>query len=57
MSDYVADGGDYAGFLKNAVQRETLTYLIRDALIDYFRKQGQTGQPITPASDGRVTVE
>jgi 2',3'-cyclic-nucleotide 2'-phosphodiesterase (5'-nucleotidase family) len=57
MSDYVADGGDYAGFLKNAVQRETLTYLIRDALLDYFRKQGQTGQPITPVSDGRVTVE
>lgn len=57
MSDYVADGGDNAGFLKGAVRREDINYLIRDALIDYFRQQGKSGQPITPTSDGRVTIE
>ncbi len=57
MSDYVADGGDNTGFLRNPVRRETLTYLIRDTLIDYFRQQGKSGQPITPTSDGRFTVE
>lgn len=57
LSDYVADGGDSAGFLKNAVKRENINYLIRDALIDYFRQQGKSGQPITPTSDGRISLE
>ncbi|CCH55923.1 5'-Nucleotidase domain protein [Fibrisoma limi BUZ 3] len=57
MSDYVAEGGDNAGFLKNPVKREDINYLIRDALIDYFRQRGQSGQPITPTTDGRITIE
>ncbi len=57
MSDYVADGGDNAGFLKNPVKRENINYLIRDALIDYFRQQGKSGQPINPVSDGRISIE
>lgn len=57
MSDYIADGGDNADFLKNAVRRENINYLIRDALIDYFRQQGKSGQPITPVSDGRISIE
>ncbi|MDB5243172.1 MAG: 5-nucleotidase protein [Spirosoma sp.] len=56
-SDYVADGGDNASFLKNPVRRETLNYLMRDALIDYFRQQGKSGQPINPTSDGRISLE
>jgi 2',3'-cyclic-nucleotide 2'-phosphodiesterase (5'-nucleotidase family) len=57
MSDYVANGGDDAGFLKNPVKRENIDYLIRDALIDYFRQQGKSGQPINPVSDGRISIE
>ena len=57
MSDYIADGGDNANFLKNAVRRENINYLIRDALIDYFKEQGKTGQPIKPVSDGRISIE
>jgi len=57
LSDYVADGGDNAVFLKDAVKRDNINYLIRDALIDYFRQQGKTGQPLNPVSDGRITVE
>ncbi len=57
ISDYVADGGDSANFLKDAVKRENINYLIRDALIDYFRQQGKTGQPLKPVSDGRITPQ
>lgn len=57
MSDYVADGGDNATFLKNAIKRENINYLMRDALIDYFRQQGKTGQPLSPVSDGRISLE
>ena len=57
MSDYIANGGDNATFLKNAVKRENTNYLIRDALLAYFREQGKTGQPITPSSDGRISIE
>lgn len=57
MSDYIADGGDSANFLKNAVKRENMNYLIRDTLIDYFRQQGKSGQPLTPVSDGRISIE
>ncbi|GAB3563802.1 5'-nucleotidase [Spirosoma luteolum] len=56
LSDYIADGGDNANFLKNAVRRENINYLIRDALIDYFRQQGKSGQPINPVSDGRISL-
>ena len=57
MSDYIADGGDNANFLKDAIRRENINYLIRDALIDYFRQQGKSGQPINPVSDGRISIE
>ncbi|GAB3690695.1 5'-nucleotidase [Spirosoma flavus] len=57
MSDYVANGGDDAGFLKNPIKREDINYLVRDALIDYFKEQGKTGQPINPTSDGRISIE
>ena len=57
MSDYIADGGDNANFLKNAIKRDNINYLIRDALIDYFRQQGKSGQPINPVSDGRISIE
>lgn len=57
LSDYIADGGDNVTFLKNATKRENINYLIRDALIDYFRQQGKSGQPINPVCDGRISIE
>lgn len=58
LSDYIANGGSGAGFLTNAVKRENLdNYLIRDALIDYFRKQGHSGQPLTLHDHGRISIE
>ncbi len=57
LSDYIANGGDNTDFLKKAVKREDISYLIRDALIDYVRQRGKTGQPITPTTDGRISIE
>lgn len=57
LSDYIADGGGGAAFLKQAAKREDLDYLIRDAFIDYFRKQGLSGQPLTLYPNGRITLE
>ncbi|MBC8151340.1 MAG: 5'-nucleotidase C-terminal domain-containing protein [Bacteroidetes bacterium] len=57
LSDYIANGGGGASFLKEATKREDLDYLIRDALIDYFRKQGRSGQPLTLQDNGRITIE
>ncbi len=57
MSDYIANGGSGANFLKSVTQRDNVNYLIRDALIEYFRQQGKTGQPFNPQADGRITIE
>ncbi|MBO0937921.1 5'-nucleotidase C-terminal domain-containing protein [Fibrella sp. HMF5335] len=57
MSDYVANGGGGADFLKTVGGRDNVNYLIRDALIDYFREQGKAGKPLTPQADGRITLE
>ena len=57
MSDYVANGGGGADFLKTITQRDTVNYLIRDALIEYFREQGKAGKTLTPQADGRITLD
>jgi 2',3'-cyclic-nucleotide 2'-phosphodiesterase (5'-nucleotidase family) len=57
VSDYVANGGSGAEFLKAITARQDLNYLMRDALLDYFRKQGQTNQPLPDQPDGRITAE
>ncbi|ARK09730.1 5'-nucleotidase C-terminal domain-containing protein [Fibrella sp. ES10-3-2-2] len=57
MSDYIANGGSGADFLTTITARDNVNYLIRDALIDYFRTQGKAGQPLTPKVDGRITLD
>ena len=57
MSDYVANGGGGADFLKTINPRDNVNYLIRDALIDYFREKGKTDKLLTPKADGRITFE
>ncbi|HEX9958002.1 MAG TPA: 5'-nucleotidase C-terminal domain-containing protein [Fibrella sp.] len=57
MSDYIANGGSGADFLKTITARDNVNYLIRDALIEYFREQGKAGQPLTPKADARITLE
>ncbi len=57
VSDYVANGGSGAEFLKAISARQSLNYLMRDAFLDYFRQQGKTNQPLPTQPDGRITVE
>ena len=57
MSDYVANGGGGAEVLKTIKTRDDVNYLIRDALIDYFRERGKTDKLLTPKADGRITLE
>jgi len=57
MSDYIANGGGNAAFLKDALKREDLNYLIRDAFLDYFRQAGKAGKTIQPTTDGRIATE
>ncbi len=57
VSDYVANGGSGADFLKAIPARQNINYLMRDALLDYFRQQGKTNQPLPTQPDGRITIE
>lgn len=57
MSDYIANGGSDATFLKDAVSRDNVNYLIRDAFIEYFQQQGKSGQPLNTQTDGRISIE
>jgi len=58
ISDYVANGGDDTGLTKaNVLRRDDLNFLIRDAFIEALRQQGKTGQPLTPTTDGRITIQ
>jgi 2',3'-cyclic-nucleotide 2'-phosphodiesterase (5'-nucleotidase family) len=53
-SDYVANGGDRAEFLKERIGYEPLNLLMRDAYLDYFKKKGLKGEVLNPKKDGRT---
>jgi 2',3'-cyclic-nucleotide 2'-phosphodiesterase (5'-nucleotidase family) len=53
-SDYVANGGDRAEFLKERLSYEPLNLLMRDAYLAYFRKKGEKGEVLNPKKDGRT---
>ncbi|OLY94724.1 hypothetical protein BUE76_07555 [Cnuella takakiae] len=52
-SDYVANGGDDASFLKPIPQINS-GYLIRDALLTYIRNLQQQGKPIAEITENRI---
>lgn len=52
-SDYVANGGDQRHYLQE-LPRETLNYLIRDALIFHVKQLTQRGESIVVHKDGRI---
>ena len=52
-SDYIANGGDDCAMLKN-IPKQTVYYLMRDALLDYTKLQTQEGKPITAKIENRV---
>ena len=48
-SDYLQSGGDNMNFLKNPIQRISLEYKLRDAIVDYFKSK----DTIKSTLDGR----
>ncbi|MBL0232184.1 MAG: 5'-nucleotidase C-terminal domain-containing protein [Chitinophagaceae bacterium] len=52
-SDFVANGGDEAAFLKS-IPQINIGYLMRDALFDYINTFTKAGKPITAPAANRV---
>jgi 2',3'-cyclic-nucleotide 2'-phosphodiesterase (5'-nucleotidase family) len=50
-SDYLASGGDKTFMLTNPIEKIDFGYLLRDAIIDYVRKQ----TPLNIKKDGRIS--
>ena len=53
-SDFIANGGDNADMLRN-VPQITNGYLMRDALLDYIKKEKSQGKNINAKIENRVT--
>ena len=53
VSDYVANGGDDASFFIDK-KRDDLGILMRDAIIEYVKKQTAQGKKLDAKKDGRV---
>jgi 2',3'-cyclic-nucleotide 2'-phosphodiesterase (5'-nucleotidase family) len=51
-SDFVADGGDNIIIYPQPPERELLPVLLRDAFIEYFRREGT----LAPRLEGRITI-
>ncbi|MGV3538185.1 MAG: 5'-nucleotidase C-terminal domain-containing protein [Rufibacter sp.] len=56
ISDYLANGGDNMGFLKNALKVEQTGLLARDAIMNEIKQRTAQGKPVTTELDGRVKV-
>ncbi|WP_181305754.1 5'-nucleotidase C-terminal domain-containing protein [Rufibacter sp. XAAS-G3-1] len=56
ISDYLANGGDSMGFLKNALKVEKIGLLARDAIMKEIKQRTAQGQPVVAQKDGRVKV-
>lgn len=52
-NDYMAKGGDGYVIMKNAIDIYNTSILVNDMVADYVKN---LPQPVTPATDGRITV-
>lgn len=55
--DYLADGNNSMGALKNSVKIDHTGITLRDVMIDYVRKQTAEGKALTSKIDERITIE
>lgn len=53
VPDYVANGGDDCSFLSD-VPQTTYQYLLREAILDGFRRVAEKGEKINYSTDGRL---
>lgn len=55
-SDYLANGGDKYDFFKNPLSMRPMKKLIRDAIIDYCKKETANGRTLNTSLDGRISI-
>ena len=53
-SDYLASGGDKMKFFKDPLSIDTVHYKIRDAIIDFMRKEKSKEKKLNYKKDGRI---
>lgn len=53
-SDYLANGGDRMSFFLEPLNRESIAYKIRDAIIDHLREVNAKGEELKTGLDGRI---
>lgn len=53
MSDYLANGGDKLGFLKD-VKRYDMPLLFRDAILEYIDNETKKGHTLDANIEGRI---
>lgn len=56
-SDYMANGGDGGAIFLKSTDRKEFNLKLRDALLNYLKKQNKAGIILNPTKDGRITVE
>ena len=56
LSDYLANGGDNLGFLKNPIKTEKTGALLRDIIVKEIRERTAQGKPVEAKVEGRVKV-
>jgi 2',3'-cyclic-nucleotide 2'-phosphodiesterase (5'-nucleotidase family) len=56
-SDYMANGGDGGDIFLKATGKKEYPIKLRDALLNYMKKQSRAGIILNPKIDGRITVE
>ncbi|MDQ4141059.1 MAG: 5'-nucleotidase C-terminal domain-containing protein, partial [Bacteroidota bacterium] len=56
VSDYLANGGDNLGFLKEAIKTEKAGILVRDAIIQKIKQLTAQGKQVEAQIEGRVKV-
>lgn len=54
-SDYLAGGGDMAFMLKDAANYESLSVMMRNALIEQLKDDFYSGETLQAVQDGRIT--
>jgi 2',3'-cyclic-nucleotide 2'-phosphodiesterase (5'-nucleotidase family) len=56
-SDYLAGGGDMASMLKNPLNYESVSVMLRTALIEQLKNNFYEGETLQAIKDGRITKE
>jgi 2',3'-cyclic-nucleotide 2'-phosphodiesterase (5'-nucleotidase family) len=56
-SDYLANGGDGIVAFAKPINKVSLHYKTRDAILDYVQSQQLLGKTINPNIDGRISIQ